>query len=103
MATELKPTPLRSIDAAQLRKDLTAIEARQRVLTQQGQQLLARSDLVPSTTGKARRALCLPCASGQVGTTALPAAQAGNIACRTSTYSPSFNESRSPIQITFGS
>lgn len=37
MPSELKPTPWRTIDQAQLCKDLSAIEARQAVLSQQGQ------------------------------------------------------------------
>jgi len=39
MPSELKPTPWRTIDQAQLCKDLSAIEARQAVLIQQWEDL----------------------------------------------------------------
>ena len=42
MSSELKPTPLRTIDQAQLRKNLAALEARRAVLIEHGQKLLAR-------------------------------------------------------------
>lgn len=42
MPTELKPAPLRTVDVEQMRREFAAIEARQDVLTQQGQKLLAR-------------------------------------------------------------
>lgn len=42
MPTELTPSPLRVVDVEQMRKEFAAFEARQAVLTQQGQKLLAR-------------------------------------------------------------
>lgn len=42
MSSELKPTPLRTIDREQLRRDFEATAARQAELTQQGQKLMAR-------------------------------------------------------------
>jgi len=42
MTTEIKPIPLRSIDTEQMRKEFAALEARQAVLTDGGQKLLAR-------------------------------------------------------------
>jgi hypothetical protein len=42
MSSELKPTPLRTIDREQLRRDFAATAARQAELTHQGQKLLAR-------------------------------------------------------------
>lgn len=42
MSSRLKPTPVRTIDREQLRRDFAATEARQAELTQQGQKLLAR-------------------------------------------------------------
>jgi hypothetical protein len=39
MPPELKPTPWRAIDQAQLCKEFSAIEARQAVLIQQGRKL----------------------------------------------------------------
>jgi len=52
MASELKPTPLRTGDQARLRKDFTPHEARRAVLTEHGQKLLTR--IRPSTALHAR-------------------------------------------------
>lgn len=103
MSTELKPTPLRSIDAAQLRKDLSAIEASQSVLTQKGQKLLARIRPGSKYHGQGEEGALFVVCIGPGGDYSVAGGPGEKYRLSDVDLFAVFDESRPPIQITFGS
>lgn len=101
MSSELKPTPLRIVDAEQMRKDFAAIEARQAVLTQQGQKLLARIRPSSKYYGQGNEGALFSVCIGPGGEYSVMGGPGGQYRLSDVDLFAVFDESRPPTQITF--
>lgn len=100
MSTELKPTPLRTVDTEQLRKDFAASEARQAVLTEQGQRLLARIRPSSKYYGQGEEGALFAVCIGPSGEYSVLGGPGGQYRLSDVDLFAIFDESRPPTQIT---
>lgn len=101
MSTELKPSPLRVVDAEQMRREFAAIEARQAVLTQDGQQLLARIRPTSKYYGQGDEGTLFPVCIGPAGEYCVIGGPGGQYRLSDVDLFAVFDDKKPPTQITF--
>lgn len=101
MSSELKPTPLRTVDQAQLRKEFAAIEARRAVLTEQGQKLLARIRPSSKYHGQGPEGALFAVCIGPSGEYSVLGGPGGQYRLSDVDLFAVFDEGKPPTQITF--
>ena len=101
MATELTPSPLRVVDVGQMRREFAAIEARQAVLTQDGQQLLARIRPTSKYYGQGDEGTLFPVCIGPAGEYCVLGGPGGQYRLLDVDLFAVFDDKRPPTQITF--
>ena len=101
MPTELKPSPLRVVDVEQMRREFAAIEARQAVLTQDGQQLLARIRPTSKYYGQGDEGTLFPVCIGPAGEYCVLGGPGGQYRLSDVDLFAAFDEKKPPTQITF--
>lgn len=103
MPEELKPTPLRNIDVEQMRKDFADLEARRATLTAQGQRLMARIRPSSKYFGQDVEGGLFPVCIGPAGEYRVLGGVGGQYRLADVDLFAVFDESKPPVQITFGS
>lgn len=101
MTTEMKPTPLRSIDTDKMRKEFAAIKARQVVLTDGGQKLLARIRPSSQYHGQGDVGALFSVCIGPGGDYCVLGGPGEQYRLRDVDLFAVFDESKPPVQITF--
>lgn len=101
MTTEMKRTPMRSIDTVQMRKEFAAIEARQVVLTNDGQKLLARIRPSSKYHDQGEKGAMFPVCIGPGGDYCVLGGPGGQYRLHDVDLFAVFDETKSPTQITF--
>ena len=101
MPTELTPSPLRVVDVEQMRKEFAAIEARQAVLTQDGQKLLARIRPTSKYYGQGVERSLFPVCIGPAGEYCVLGGPGGQYRLLDVDLFAVFDDKRPPTQITF--
>ena len=98
---ESKPMPLRVVDVEQMRKEFAAIEARQTVLTNVGQRLLARVRPSSKYYGQGVEGALFPVCIGPAGEYVVIGGPGGQYRLFDVDLFAVFDDSRPPTQITF--
>lgn len=101
MESELTPSPLRVIDRDLLRKEFAAIEARQAVLTDQGQKLMARIRPSSKYHGQGKEGALFAVCIGPIGDYCVFGGPGGQYRLSDVDLFAVFDETRPPTQITF--
>ena len=101
MSSELKPSPLRTIDREQMRNDFAALEARREALTLQGQKLLARIRPSSKYHGQGVEGVLFAVCIGPSGDYSVLGGPGGQYRLSDVDLFAVFDESRPPTQITF--
>lgn len=101
MSSELKPTPLRTVDKEQLRKDFAAIEARRAVLTEHGQKLMARIRPSSKYHGQGDEGALFAVCIGPDGEYNVLGGPGGQYRLSDVDLFAVFDEGRPPTQVTF--
>lgn len=101
MATELTQSPLRVVDVEQMRREFAAIEARQAVLTQDGQQLLARIRPTSKYYGQGDEGTLFPVCIGPTGEYCVLGGPGGQYRLSDVDLFAVFDDKKPPTQITF--
>ena len=101
MASELNPPPLRVVDRDLLREKFAAIEARQAVLTEQGQKLLARIRPSSKYHGQGEEGALFAVCIGPSGDYSVFGGPGGQYRLSDVDLFAVFDETRPPTQITF--
>lgn len=101
MASELTPSPLRVVVRDRLRERFTAIEARQAVLTEQGQKLLARIRPSSKYHGQGEEGALFAVCIGPSGDYSVFGGPGGQYRLSDVDLFAVFDETRPPTQITF--
>ncbi len=101
MSSELRPTPLRAVDLADLRKDFAALEARSAVLTEHGQKLLARIRPSSKYYGQSDVGALFAVCIRPGGEYSVAGGPGGQYRLADVDLFAVFEEGRDPIQITF--
>lgn len=102
MSSELKPTPLRTVDQAQLRKDFASLEAKRAVLTERGQKLLARIRPSSKYYGQGQEDALFAVCIGPSGEYNVLGGPGGQYRLSDVDLFAVFDEGKAPTQITFG-
>ena len=101
MASELNPPPLRVVDRDLLREKFAAIEARQAVLTEQGQKLMARIRPSSKYHGQGEEGALFAVCIGPSGDYSVFGGPGGQYRLSDVDLFAVFDETRPPTQITF--
>lgn len=100
MSSELKPTPLRTIDREQLRRDFEETAAKQIELTRKGQKLLARIRPGSKYYGQGQEGELFAVCIGPGGEYTVVGGPGGQYRLSDVDLFAVFDESEPPIQIT---
>lgn len=101
MPTELTPSPLRAIDVDKMREEFAAIEARQAVLTNEGQKLLARIRPTSKYYGQGVEGTLFSVCIGPAGEYSVLGGPGGQYRLSDVDLFAVFDEKKPPTQITF--
>lgn len=101
MASEMNAPPLRVVDRDLLRKEFSAIEARQAVLTEQGQKLLARIRPSSKYHGQSEEGALFAVCIGPSGDYSVFGGPGGQYRLSDVDLFAVFDETKPPTQITF--
>lgn len=101
MPTELTPSPLRVVDVNKMREDFAAIEARQAVLTRDGQKLLARIRPTSKYYGQGNEGTLFPVCIGPSGEYCVLGGPGGQYRLSDVDLFAAFDDKKPPTQITF--
>ena len=101
MPIELTPSPLRVVDVEKMREQFAAIEARQTVLTEDGQKLLARIRPISKYFGQGEEGALFPVCIGPAGEYCVLGGPGGQYRLLDVDLFAVFDDKRPPTQITF--
>lgn len=101
MPTELTPSPLRVVDVDKMRKEFAAIEARQAVLTRDGQKLLARIRPTSKYYGQGVEGVLFPVCIGPAGEYCVLGGPGDQYRLSDVDLFAAFDDKMPPTQITF--
>ena len=101
MPTEVAPSPLRVVDVDKMRQEFAAIEARQVVLTHDGQKLLARIRPTSKYYGQGDEGTLFPVCIGPAGEYCVLGGPGGQYRLLDVDLFAVFDDKRPPTQITF--
>jgi hypothetical protein len=102
MTTEIKLTPLRTIDMDQVRKEIAANEAKAVALTHEGQRLLARIRPRSTYYGQGEKGALFPVCIGPGHKYVVLGGPGGQYRLDDVDLFAIFDSSKPPTQITFG-
>lgn len=103
MPIELTPSPLRVVDVDKMREEFAAIEARQAVLTEDGQKLLARIRPTSKYFGQGDEGTLFPVCIGPAGEYCVLGGPGGQYRLSDVDLFAAFDDKKPPTQITFAS
>ena len=101
MPIELTPSPLRVVDVEKMREQFAAIEARQTVLTEDGQKLLARIRPISKYFGQGEEGALFPVCIGPAGEYCVLGGPGGQYRLLDVDLFAVFDDKRPPTQISF--
>ena len=100
MPTESTPSPLRVVDVDKMREQFAAIEARQAVLTRDGQKLLARIRPTSKYYGQGNEGGLFPVCIGPAGEYCVLGGPGGQYRLLDVDLFAAFDDKKQPTQIT---
>jgi hypothetical protein len=101
MPTEFTSSPLRVVDVDTMREEFAAIEARQAVLTHDGQKLLARIRPTSKYYGQGDEGILFPVCIGPAGEYCVLGGPGGQYRLSDVDLFAAFDDKKPPTQITF--